>query len=131
MSTVTDALTEQDIATIRSVTDTHVQAILDHDSAAFIATCADDIVFLPPEQEPVVGRAACKEFLDDFPQPTTFTANVEEIEGCGDLAFSRGHVTGMFEEGETTLKFMAIHRRQQDGSWKMTRDMWSTNHPAP
>ncbi len=130
MPTVADALTEQDIAAIRDITDTGIQGVLDHDSATFMATCADDIIFLPPEQEPVEGRAACKQFLDDFPQPTTFTSTIEDVDGCGDLAFSRGTATGMFEEGETTFKWMAIHRKQQDGSWKMMRDMWSTNHPA-
>ncbi len=126
MSSETQQFTDQDAAAIRTITDTHLQSILDHNPDAFMATCTDEIVFLPPEQPPLVGKTACRAFLDDFPTPTTFTAEFDDVDGQGDLAFSRGHASAAFEDGRTEFRWMAIHRRQPDGSWKMVRDIWNT-----
>ena len=68
----------------------------------------------------------CRAFLDDFPTPTTFTTEFDDVDGQGDLAFSRGHASAAFEDGTTEFRWMAIHRRQPDGSWKMVRDIWNT-----
>lgn len=63
---------ERDVAAIRDMVDTHIQSILDHNPDWFLATCTDDITFLPPELPPLVGRAACRTFLEEFPTPATF-----------------------------------------------------------
>ena len=124
-------LTEQDVETIRGLADKHFKAVLDHDLDAFLSTCTDDIIFLPPDQAVVEGRDACRAFLDEFPQPETFVGNVIDVEGQGDLAFSRGEADAKFPDGSTaSFKFMHIYRRQSDGSWKMARDMWNMNAPA-
>ena len=57
------SFTEQDAAAIRGLTDAHLEAVLDHDPDAFLATCSGDIVFLPPEQPPLEGQSACRAFL--------------------------------------------------------------------
>ena len=96
-----------------------------------LATCADDIVFAPPDQPAITGHDACRAFLEEFPTPSTFTAEFDDVDGQGNLAFSRGNAAATFEDGTaTTFKWLAIHRRQADGSWKMTRDTWNTNEPA-
>ncbi|MBI3046936.1 MAG: nuclear transport factor 2 family protein [Acidobacteria bacterium] len=131
MSIVTDKFTDQDAAEIRAMTDMHLQAVLNHDPDAFLATCTDDITFLPPEQPPVVGRVACRRFLENFPTPKTFTAEIDDCEGQANLAFSRGSATAKFEDGTTTtFKWLGIHRRHLDGSWKIARDIWNTNSPS-
>jgi uncharacterized protein (TIGR02246 family) len=124
-------LTEQDVETIRGLSDTHFKAVLDNDPNAFLATCTDDIIFLPPDQAATEGRDACRAFLDAFPQPETFVGKATDVQGHGDLAFSRGHAEAKFPDGSTaSFKFLAMHRRQSDGSWKMFRDMWNMNAPA-
>ena len=120
-------LPERDAAAIRALTDAHLQAILKHDANAFLATCTDDIQFFPPGQSAVAGPAACRTFLEEFPTPTTFTSDVKDVEGVGDLAYSRGQATAKFDDGnQATFIWLAVHRRQADGSWKMARDMWTT-----
>ncbi len=126
MSSETESFTDQDAAAIRAMTDTHLRAVLDHDPDAFLATCADDITLIPPEQPALVGLTACRTFLEEFPTPTTFTAEFDDVEGEGGLAFTRGRASAEFEDGTTTFKWIAIHRRQSDGSWKMVRDIWNT-----
>ncbi|MDX1395717.1 MAG: nuclear transport factor 2 family protein [Gemmatimonadota bacterium] len=118
--------TDQDAARLRSMVDTHVRAIVDHDPDAFVATCGEDIVFFPPGEAPVRGKAACRQFLEDFPTPSAFTAEVGDADGVADLGFTSGRVTGTFEDGtEQTMSFVAVHRRQADGSWRMIRDIWN------
>jgi uncharacterized protein (TIGR02246 family) len=118
--------TEQDATQLRSMVDTHRRAILDHDAEAFLATCAEEIVFLPPGEAPLIGKSACRAFLEAFPTPTSFSAEVADADGDGDLAFTSGRVTGTFDDGtESTLSFVGIHRRQADGSWRMIRDIWN------
>lgn len=118
--------TEQDAAELRAMVDRHMRAILDHDVEAFLATCDEDIVFFPPGEAPLRGKAVCREFLEAFPTPTSFAAEVTDARGDGDLAFTSGRVNGAFEDGaETTLNFVGVHRRQPDGSWRMIRDIWN------
>ena len=118
--------TEQDSAALRAMVDTHMKAVLAHDPAAFLATCSDDIVFLPPGQSSLSGHAACRAFLEDFPTPATFVADVADADGDGDLGFTRGRAKATFDDGsQTTFSFVGIHRRQPDGSWRMVRDIWN------
>ncbi|HUF08740.1 MAG TPA: nuclear transport factor 2 family protein [Rhodothermales bacterium] len=127
MSNKTEKFTEQDAAAIRSITDVHLQAVREHDPEAFLATCTDDIVFLPPDHAAVEGRRACRDYLEGFPTPSTFAAKFDDIEGGNDLAFSRGRATAEFDDGTTTFRWLAIFRKQPDGSWKMVRDIWNTD----
>jgi ketosteroid isomerase-like protein len=127
----TAALAPADTAAVAAVSDVHGQALIDHDADAFMATCTDDIIFLPPNEEPAVGQEACHAWLGGFPRFTRFRVHVEEVEGRGDLAVSRGHAKGTMEDGtEAMFKFMAVFRKQADGQWKMARDMWSLNTPG-
>jgi len=130
MSNESTTFSEGDAEEIKSITHTHIQAVLDHDPDAFMATCAADIALLPPGTEPVLGLAAGRSYMDSFPTPTQFTVEINDVEGHGDLAFARGSATATFEDGGATLKWLAIYRKQSDGSWKMVRDIWNANEAA-
>lgn len=132
MANGTESFTARDDAAIRAMVDTHLRSILAHDPDAFLATCTDDIIFMPPEQPPVVGKEGCRGFLKDFPVPEAFTSEIADVEGTGDLAFARGSATASFPDGATvTFTYVGIHRRQPDGSWKMARDIWNTDDASP
>lgn len=118
-------ISEEDAAAIRAITDIHLEAVLNNDTKAWVATCTDDVKIFPNDAPTVSGLDACHEYLDDFPTPTSFTAEVKDVEGEGDLAYSSGNATAKFDDGSQTLfTWLAIMRRQPDGSWKMARDMW-------
>jgi len=97
----------------------------------------DSCVLMPPNEPAVVGkdalRAWYKNAFDQFRLDNTIT--FDEIEIAEDWSFARG-------SGRTTLtpkvggepiqdnaKYLEIHRRQPDGSWKFARHMWSSDNP--
>jgi uncharacterized protein (TIGR02246 family) len=130
MSSQSHRFTDQDAAAIREMTAIQVRAVLDHDSSAYLATCTDDVIFIPPEQPAFAGREACRSFLEDFPKPESFTAQVDDVEGDGNLASSRGTATATFADGSSTrLRWLAIFRRGTDGRWRLARDLWNTHDP--
>jgi uncharacterized protein (TIGR02246 family) len=102
MSSQSNSFTDQDVAAVRALTEIHVRAVLDHDPSAFLATCTDDITFVPPAQPIFAGREACRSFLEEFPKPASFTAEIVDVEGDGNLAFTRGTATATLAGGDVT-----------------------------
>ena len=94
-----------------------------------------DGVLLPPNEPSVKGaeallswyRAAFKEFSLDF------HLSYDEIQVNGDWSFASGTDSGTVtpkaggDPIEDSGKFLEIHRRQPDGSWKFARHMWSSD----
>lgn len=55
-----------------------------------------------------------------------------EIDGAGDLAYARGTFSWTFRVGEgepvsDAGKWIAIWRRQPDGSWLASHDIWNSD----
>lgn len=118
--------TESDAEAIRALSDVHHRDIIDGEPDVFLSACTDDITLFPPDGSVISGRDEARSFLEDFPSVTEFDVVVEEVEGSGTIAFSRGHTTGVEEDGSSArFRWLAVHRKQEDGSWKMARDAWS------
>jgi ketosteroid isomerase-like protein len=68
---------------------------------------------------------------------TAARADIDEAVAVGDLGYVRGtfHATVQPRAGGPAMtdanKFILIWRRQPDGSWKIARDIWSSNAPPP
>jgi ketosteroid isomerase-like protein len=66
----------------------------------------------------------------------TDLAGVEAV-GSGDLAYLRGtysmtfSIPGVPTPIEEQGKFRQIYRKQSDGSWKMTREIYNSDLPLP
>jgi len=118
-------IAESDEQAIRSISDAHVRAVLEHNPDAYLESCTDDLTFLPPGLPALAGQSACREFLDAFPKPSEFVAEVHEILGQGDLAYSYGSGTAHFSDSSVTFKWIQIYRRQSDASWKLSREIWN------
>jgi ketosteroid isomerase-like protein len=60
------------------------------------------------------------------------TLTTLEAEGQGDTAYEVGKYTLTGEAGKVldTGKYVTIWKREQ-GQWKLHRDIWNTNTPAP
>jgi ketosteroid isomerase-like protein len=95
---------------------------------------APDATVLPPNAEAVHGRAAMAAFLATFPTITRFTAEMVTVEGTGDLAYVHGtyHLEMSTPEGPASDdgKYIEIWKRQDDGGWKITYDIFNSNLPA-
>ena len=64
------------------------------------------------------------------------TLDALEVEISGDLAYEVGKYSIDMElEGGQTMtdvgKYLMVLKRQADGSWKMSADMFSSDAPAP
>jgi uncharacterized protein (TIGR02246 family) len=101
------------------------------------STFASDAVLMPHHGvPPVVGMAAINEFWWPASSAKTtitrFTQTIDEIDGEGKIAYVRGRseVAWSIEDHNATENwktggnFMALLRKQSDGSWLMSHLIW-------
>jgi uncharacterized protein (TIGR02246 family) len=130
-------LSDADRKGIQDVTDRFLKAMRSGDSSGVAATYTEDGMLLPPNQSVVKGRDAIRHYLAQFPKITSFNATLDEIDGRGNLAYTRGtyNVTtapaaGQKTPGKDSGKFIEIRRKEPDGSWLILRDFWNSNQPS-
>jgi ketosteroid isomerase-like protein len=137
-ATAVPAANAADLAAIAAFNQRYLQAINSGDSAALSSLTDDDHIMLAPGRPPVVGKPA-----NDAANAGGFrqydiaeTWNPLETVIDGNLAYQRGSfkVVAAPKAGgpaRTTIgSFLRIYRRQSDGSWRMTRDMFNSEQPA-
>ena len=130
-----DALSNADIAAIHSVSEAYVTGWLEGDTLAIVNTLDPQAVLMPAGMRPIVGIDDIKRFWwpDDgsVTVVTDYTMEVEEVEGSGYLAYTRGRTKLTFtfsKDGQTTEQtnqtmYLTVYRRQPDGSWRILRRM--------
>lgn len=97
---------------------------------------ADDAVLLAPNVAAATGHAAIEAVLRTLPPVSNFALEPTEMVGAGDMAYVRGrYVMTMTIPGAGAVpdsgKYLEIYRKQADGSWKVTRDMFNSDVPMP
>ena len=128
------ALPAQDVAAIRAASAASAAAA-GKDMAAWFAILADDVVLLPANAPAIAGRAAAEKYFRGFPPFKDLRVEPIEIEGRGDLAYVRGRYSIVVTppgapEQRDSGKYLEIWRKQADGTWKMTRDISTSDLPA-
>jgi len=133
-------LTDEDIAALGALRAAYVQGALSGDADAQAAQFAEDAIYYPPDTPALQGRAAIRAAAAaEAPGMTVqdFTITSLEVDGYGDLAFDRGTWTdtivieGMAEAITMTGSYIAIARKQADGSWLWTSCIAGTDAPMP
>lgn len=109
------------------------ECVANGDAAGAAALYKDDAAMLPPNAEPVEGRqaiqAAIQAMIDAGFQSTAMEA-VETKEG-GDLVVEYGRYQAELRGGRTDVgKYIVVQERQDDGSFKLALDMYSSDRPA-
>ncbi len=130
-------LADEDVAAIEGLADAYANGALAGDWDAVAAVYSEDAVFMMPDQPAVEGKAAWRAMMDEM-QATVQAMSLEiaEIDGRGDLAFLRGEYSETFtmagaeEPVEAVGKWVWILRRQPDGSWLVTLEIYNSNQPA-
>ncbi len=122
-------LTDDDTEAIRKLVEEDADAVRRADWDSLSSLFAEDAVRMPPNQAPITGRKAIRSWLQTFPQVDDFTIRVEEIDGRGDLAFLRASYTVSLGRKSAnpvrdTGSLLAILKKQADGSWLWSRDIW-------
>lgn len=105
------------------------------DKAAWLGLWMQDGVQMPPNTPMRVGldEITAKAAIAPPANPIAFRIDAKEITLLGDWAYSRGlyTVSAVKQDGSETVmtdgKFMTILRRQDDGSWRIYRDIFNSN----
>ena len=125
--------TEEDEAAIREIYNTYTTSRVAGDAQAWLSLWDADGIQMPPDM-PARGKDVL-----DMGIPKAFSAipakavniNPEEIVVAGDWAYSRGNYTAdQVMQGKDVHidgKFLTIFRRQDDGTWKIYRDIFNFN----
>ena len=130
----------EDVAAIKAFAPKAVAATNAGDAAALADLYTEDAIHMSPNQPALVGRAAIQSsYQAGFDQLTQkLTLSLDEVGVSGDWAFSRGTYTGAGTPKagggpvvEDNGKFLAIHKRQPDGAWKIHRDIANSDRPFP
>ncbi len=126
------ALSDEDVAAIKTAHDTILQATLAGSLEATLEFYTEDAILIM-EGIIIEGREAYKGILKALsgrsPTVTAADITIAEIDGRIDLAFVRGtSSTTMKREGvpepiQRTGKFIEIMRKQDDGSWLIARSI--------
>jgi uncharacterized protein (TIGR02246 family) len=129
-----------DRAAIQQVWVDYTNAVETGNADAYMALWADGGVQMPPGAPPNIGKDMIrarteKGMAADAGNNVVMNIDPKEITVLGDYAYSRGlytvDVTG--SDGKALAhvdgKFMTILRRQDDGSWKIYRDIFNSNVP--
>jgi uncharacterized protein (TIGR02246 family) len=134
------ALSATDSAGVAAADSAFQAAANSGDAAAVAAVYASDASLLPPNLPVQRGRNAIRAYwgglLDAYTVKFELASDI--IEGRGDLAYNVGHyrltavpksksTPGIADEG----KFVEILKKQPDGSWKYTVDIYNSSLAPP
>lgn len=133
---VSAELSAKDVADIKAVIDRWRSDFVDNKRDDLASIITGDMVMMPPNGQPVVGKDAAMTYMKAYPTITKFDVTTDEVSGHGDLAYARGvysidvtlpDKTTAHEQGS----FLEVHQKQADGSWPYARLIWHPNDPLP
>jgi len=134
----------EDAAAIRRIHEQLLDLWHAEDSAGLAGLYADDALLMDPNTPSIRGAAAIGAHYQiefDFEAKSPFdleiTADVRELEVLGDTAYTRHvfTVTATPKAGGTPIQYsgkaVTVFGRQDDGTWKIRRDISNTDAPLP
>lgn len=125
-----------DADAIRAARTAFETAVRDTAWAAWADIYSADAVLGPPNQPAVVGREALMRWARMLPPITSFTLTELDIDGRGDLAFVHGRYHMVVQPpgapaAPDSGKYIEVWRKQANGSWKVSRDVFNSDVPLP
>ena len=98
-----------------------------------------DAIVLPPNREMIDGRDSIKTFWESITRMGLVNVHLTttEITGSGNIAVETGkYKLEIYPEGKEAIndngKYLVVWQEQNDNSWEIKRDMWSSDvPPAP
>ena len=124
----------EDIAAVRDFRlNSFAASFIGADTDGFLASITEDMVILPPDEPRVSGHDAIRAWLDTFfaAYETDLEYTESDVNVMGDVAYEtyafRWTLTPLTggEAIEQAGKGIYVFRRQADGSWRVTRDLWN------
>jgi ketosteroid isomerase-like protein len=116
----------------------YVAAINSNNVDTLLGVLTDDVVFLAPQEPVMVGKAAVRPWLEAYVKAykTHWDKKVEEFVVDGEWAFERYSYkstdtpVGGGPVVSDTGWGLLIYHHDADGTWRVARDAWGTDHPA-
>jgi uncharacterized protein (TIGR02246 family) len=119
---------------IAAANENFMAAVKKGDAAALAALYTENGQVLPPNSDFVTGKDAIQAFWQAILDMGIKEAKLEivEVEGHGDTAIEVSKYTLHGEEGQQLDKgkYIVIWK-QEEGQWKLHRDIFNTSLPAP
>ena len=109
----------------------------DSPADAFTDQLTDDAYFLPPDAPLAQGKEAIHALITELEampgMSLTWSPVAADVGSAGDLGFTIGTYEMKLDgpEGPISIdgKYMTVWKKQADGSWKVTADMFNPNGP--
>ncbi|MDF9799425.1 uncharacterized protein (TIGR02246 family) [Catalinimonas alkaloidigena] len=125
----------EDVEAITAASAARAEAFNNSDAAGIAEHFTEDAILMAPAEPARQGRAAVQDYYQTIfdAYEVTLDSHYEEVEVSGDMAYGRGEAIVRLTPkggGETTTaasKYLNILKRQPDGSWKTTHDVWNAN----
>lgn len=127
---------DADAKALTKLDDDWSKAAATKDAERVASFYAEDAVAYPPNEPVCVGRAAAKKvwaaYFADESFKISWKTNHAEAARSGDLGFTAGTYEASYKgpDGKVVSekgKYLCTWKKQADGSWKATHDMWNTD----
>jgi ketosteroid isomerase-like protein len=132
---------QEEIKKIQELHQKDQKAAKEKNLEVLVSLCTNDCVMLPPDEDPIIGIRAIKEWirknlaLQEGYEITEYSQNFEEIKVIGNWAFEWGTFSGSARlltggpEIQSSGKIFRMLQRQPDKSWKVARSIWANDSP--
>ena len=132
----------EDREAIEQLHEDDIAGSLAFDVDKLTSTWDDEIVSLPPDSKPLVGKAANHEHLEALHKAAAnleilaYEETWDEVRILGEYAYEYGSIRSRIRQQnakeETPLEFnvMRILKKQPSGAWKIYRTIWNDRKPA-
>ena len=132
------------IDAVRKAHDAYVAAINTNKVDLWLETLGDDVVYLVPNQQALVGKDAVGGWVRRYLQEVTtrWTKSVQDVQVSGEWALGRYVYTAsdsvVIHDSETEGGGTAndsgwglvVYHRDARGAWRVARDAWGSDRPA-
>jgi ketosteroid isomerase-like protein len=129
-------LSEADLTAINELVRRWAELENAGDWEAVVALHTEDAVWMPPNEKIVEGRAAMQAWAANAEfNVLELSAPTAEIDGRDGLAYVRAsydmtfQIAGLDEPIKDIGKWVALLRKQPDGVWKVTVNIWNSDLP--
>ena len=126
---------QSDISAITAVSKARADAFNAGDAAGIAQYFTEDGLLMAPGNPVSKGRSAVEDYYAEIfsAYAADLESYYEEVEVTGELGYGRGEAKVRLVDkitGDTTYsssKYLNILKKQADGSWKTTHDIWNDN----
>lgn len=131
--------TPADLEAINQLHQRDMEASKTWDVEALVSLWTDDIVSIPPDGKPIIGKDANRNSLlmlievDRDIEVVEYNMTFNEVKVIGDWAFEWGTFSGTIRSKtrvgseDSSGKFFRVLKRDADGSWKVARAMYNND----